>query len=57
MQQVLMIIGDASETVDTLYPFYRLIEGGYQPVVAAPEKRRYHMVMHEPRSRSLYEPV
>lgn len=47
MEKVLIIVGDATETVDTLYPFYRLIEGGYQPVVAAPEKRRYQMVMHE----------
>src|SRR3954469_17201488 len=47
MHKVLIIIGDATETVDTLYPFYRLREGGYQPVVAAPEKRRYNMVMHE----------
>ena len=47
MNKVLIIIGDAAETVDTLYPFYRLIEDGFQPVVAAPEKRRYHMVMHE----------
>ncbi|HEY1174417.1 MAG TPA: DJ-1/PfpI family protein [Verrucomicrobiae bacterium] len=45
--KVLVIIGDATETVDTLYPYYRLIEGGYQPVVAAPEKRRYQMVLHE----------
>ena len=45
--KVLIIVGDATETVDTLYPFYRLIEGGYQPVVAAPEKRRYQMVLHE----------
>jgi protease I len=45
--KVLIIIGDAAETVDTLYPYYRLIEGGYEPVVAAPEKRRYQMVMHE----------
>ena len=47
MHEVLIIVGDASETVDTLYPYYRLIEGGYKPVVAAPEKRRYNMVMHE----------
>jgi protease I len=47
MEKVLIVVGDATETVDTLYPYYRLIEGGYQPVVAAPEKRRYQMVMHE----------
>jgi len=47
MNEVLIIIGDASETVDTLYPYYRLQEDGFVPVVAAPEKRRYSMVMHE----------
>jgi len=47
MEKVLIIVGDASETVDTLYPYYRLQEDGFQPVVAAPEKRRYQMVMHE----------
>ncbi len=46
-EKVLIIVGDATETVDTLYPYYRLIEGGYEPVVAAPEQRRYQMVMHE----------
>jgi protease I len=45
--QVLIIIGDATETLDTMYPFYRLIEAGFVPVVAAPERRRYQMVLHE----------
>jgi protease I len=44
---VLIIIGDASETLDTMYPYYRLQEAGFRPVVAAPEKRVYQMVMHE----------
>ncbi len=48
-EKVLIIIGDATETVDTLYPYYRLIESGFEPVVAAPEKRLYQMVMHENR--------
>ncbi len=46
-EKVLVIIGDASETLDTMYPYYRLIEAGFEPVVAAPEKRLYQMVMHE----------
>ena len=49
MAKVLIIVGDASETLDTLYPYYRLQEGGYQPVVAAPARGRYQMVMHEVR--------
>ncbi len=42
-----MPIGDATETVDTIYPYYRLIEEGFRPVVAAPERRTYQMVLHE----------
>ena len=47
MKKVLIIVGDASETLDTLYPFYRLQEAGIEPVVAGPEKKTYPMVMHE----------
>jgi len=50
MDKVLIIVGDASETVDTLYPYFRLQEDGFTPVVAAPEKRRYQMVLHEVKS-------
>lgn len=47
MDKVLVIVGDATETVDTLYPYYRLQEDDFEPVVAGPKKRRYHMVLHE----------
>ena len=47
MNKVLIIVGDATETVDTLYPFYRVQEDGFVPVVAAPQKRLYQMVLHE----------
>ncbi len=47
MNKVLIVVGDATETVDTLYPFYRLQEDDFVPVVTAPEKRRYEMVLHE----------
>jgi protease I len=45
--KVLIIVGDAAETLDTLYPYYRLQEAGFEPIVAAPAKRLYQMVMHE----------
>lgn len=47
MEKILIIIGDASEAMDTLYPYYRVQEEGFEAVVAAPEKRRYHLVIHE----------
>ena len=46
---VLIVVGDATETVDTLYPYYRLQEAGFRSVVIAPEKRTYQMVLHEVR--------
>jgi len=45
--RVLIVVGDATETLDTMYPYYRLVEAGFQPVVAAPEQQRYQMVLHE----------
>lgn len=45
--EVLMPIGDATEAMDTLYPFFRVAEEGYRAVVAGPEARTYHMVLHE----------
>lgn len=45
--KILMPVGDATEVVDTLYPFFRLAEEGYKVVVAGPEARMYHMVTHE----------
>jgi protease I len=43
----LIPIGDASETLDTFYPFFRLPEDGFEAVVAGPEARLYHTVLHE----------
>src|SRR5262245_38452489 len=45
--KVLMPIGDATEAMDTLYPFFRVAEDGYRAVVAGPKARLYHMVLHE----------
>ncbi len=46
-QKILIVIGDASETLDTLYPYYRLQESRFLPVVAGPQRQRYQMVLHE----------
>lgn len=47
MPKVLLPIGDATETLDTFYPYFRLPEEGFECVVAGPEARWYHTVMHE----------
>ena len=46
MEKVLLVIGDGGEVTDTIVPYYRLGED-YDVVVAAPEKRTYHLVQHE----------
>ena len=45
--KILLVIGDAAEITDTLYPWMRIQEAGYQVVVAAPEVRTYSLVQHQ----------
>ena len=47
MPKVLLIIGDAAEVLDTMYPLFRLREEGHHVVIAGPEKRIYHLVQHD----------
>jgi protease I len=47
MPKILMPLGDATEALDTFYPFFRLVEEGFEVVVAGPEARLYHTVLHE----------
>lgn len=47
MPKVLLVIGDAAEAMDTLYPYFRVQEDGFEAVVAGPEARIYPLVMHE----------
>lgn len=45
--KILMPIGDATEALDTFYAYYRLPEDDFEVVVAGPEARLYHTVLHE----------
>jgi protease I len=45
--KILLVIGDAAEVLDTMYPLFRLKEEGYQVLVAGPAKRVYHLVQHD----------
>jgi protease I len=47
MSKILMPIGDASEVLDTMYPYMRLPEDGFEVIVAGPERRIYHLVVHD----------
>lgn len=45
--KILLVTGDAGESYECLYARHRLLEAGLVPVVAAPSKRRLHLVIHD----------
>jgi protease I len=47
MPQVLIITGDGGESYEALYGVHRFREEGWKAVVAAPSRRRLHLVMHD----------
>jgi putative intracellular protease/amidase len=51
MPKVLMLTGDAGESLEVLYPYQRLREEGYDVDVAAPTKKRLQLVVHAQRGR------
>ena len=44
---MLIITGDAGEAYECLYARHRLLEEDFTPVIAAPSRRRLHLVMHD----------
>ncbi len=47
MGKILIVTGDAGESYEALYAVHRMREAGHTPVVAAPSRRRLHLVMHD----------
>ena len=46
-QKVLVLVGDAAEELDAMYPIYRLREAGYIADVAARTTREVQLVIHD----------
>ena len=46
-KKILVITGDAGESYETLFALHRFREAGYEPILAAPSKRRLNLVMHD----------
>jgi len=47
MPKILIITGDGGESYEALYAVHRFEEEGWEPVVAAPSRRRLNLVMHD----------
>jgi deglycase len=45
--KILIIVGDGGESYETWFAVHRFQEAGYQTRVAAPSKKRMHLVMHD----------
>ena len=46
-KRILLVTGDAGESYETLYAVHRFAEAKCSPTIAAPSKRRLHLVMHD----------
>jgi protease I len=47
MAKILILTGDAAESLEVLYPYQRLKEEGYQVDIAAPSKKKLRFVVHD----------
>ncbi len=47
MPKVLLLTGDAAESLEVMYPYQRLLEEGYDVDIAAPTKKKLQFVVHD----------
>lgn len=47
MPKVLILTGDAAESLEVMYPYQRLLEEGYDVDIAAPTKKKLQFVVHD----------
>lgn len=45
--KILILTGDAAESLEVMYPYQRLKEEGYEVHIAAPSKKKLHFVVHD----------
>ena len=47
MPKVLILTGDAAESLEVMYPYQRLTEEGYEVDIAAPSEKKLQFVVHD----------
>ncbi|GHJ40034.1 DJ-1/PfpI family protein [Streptomyces sp. TS71-3] len=45
--KILLVTGDAAESLEVMYPYQRLSEEGYEVVIAAPARKKLRFVVHD----------
>jgi protease I len=46
-RKILIVTGDGGDSYEALYGYQRFLESRWEPVVAAPSRRRLHLVLHD----------
>ena len=46
-RKVLIVTGDGGDSYEALYAYHRLLEARWEPVFAAPARRKLHMLIHD----------
>ncbi|HKE21827.1 MAG TPA: DJ-1/PfpI family protein [Bryobacteraceae bacterium] len=46
-RKILIVTGDGGDGYEALYAYQRFLEEQWEPVVAAPSRRRLHLVLHD----------
>lgn len=46
VSKIVILTGDAAETLEVFYPYHRLQEAGFEVHIAAPEKKKLQFVVH-----------
>jgi protease I len=47
LKKILIVTGDAAEVLEVYYPYFRVLEEGYEAVIAAPSRKTLHTVVHD----------
>jgi protease I len=46
-RKILIVTGDGGDSYEALYAYHRFLEARWEPVVAAPARKRLHLVVHD----------
>jgi len=46
-RKILLLTGDGGDSFETLYAYQRFLEARWEPVIAAPSRRRLNLMLHD----------
>src|SRR5690242_6073854 len=46
-RKILLVTGDGGDGYEVLYAYHRFLEAWWQPLIAAPARRKLHLMIHD----------